>query len=63
MNTALAIAVVVQALALGAVALRLSWPTPPADAGPDVVSGEVVHQDLDYYEDGMRQVGFRPPQS
>lgn len=60
MIAALSIAVVVQALALGAVALRLAWPSKDEASGPDTVGGDVVRQDEEYDEAGSDPtIGFR----
>lgn len=52
----------VLALALGAVAFQLARAQTQGTQEPeglDGVGGDMLHQDLDYYEDGMRKrVGF-----
>lgn len=57
MTVALAIVCVVQAMALGAVALRAVWPAACDDAAPLDVSGGVVQQDSDEDE----PIGFSRP--
>lgn len=69
MTVALSIVAVLQALALGAVALRAVWPSGTEDhAGLDQVSGSMLEQapDEDYYEsetEQARRVGFRAPRT
>jgi hypothetical protein len=58
MTIVVGVALVVQALALGAVALRLAWPVSAPDVGPSEVGGGVVEQSLDGEDDSGR-VGFR----
>jgi hypothetical protein len=57
MTIAVGIALVVQALALGAVALRLAWPVSAPDVGPSEVGGGVIEQTPDAEEEG--RVGFK----
>jgi hypothetical protein len=53
----------VLAIALGAVAFQLARAQAQGTQEPeglDGVGGDMLHQDLDYYEDGMRKrVGFK----
>jgi hypothetical protein len=58
MIVALSIVCVVQALALGAVALRAVWPAGCEDSAPLDVAGGVVQQDSDE-DETVGRVGFR----